>query len=134
MSAAYRVFVVLDRNYGARLTDLVEIGPVWIVDTPVNRAVAEKIWAADRCHSHLDGVTTFKFVPDSSEEDVVINKLETTDLHHGIYSSDPPYTILEIIGTPVTPRLKAELALFGFDTFEQTALGFRAVRPLPKNE
>ena len=40
MAEAYRVFVVLDRDYGERLLELARSGPVWIVDTPQNRAVA----------------------------------------------------------------------------------------------
>lgn len=134
MKGRYRVLVVLNREYGARLADLAQTGPVWIVDTPPNRGVAESIWAAAPGRSHLGGVTTFKFAPESSDQDILISQLNTIDLHHGEYSSDPPYTILEIIGTHLTSRLKAELSEFGFHEFEETSDGFRALRPLPSND
>jgi len=129
----YRVFVVLDREYGERLTELAANGPVWIVETPTNRAVAQKIWTAYPNRSHLDGVTTFKTADASSPETALIEQLDTIDLHHGAYSANPPYTALEIIGTTISERTKAELSQFGFNQFQETVEGFRALRQLPTN-
>jgi len=134
MADAYRVFVVVDREYGERLSDLARTDPVWIVDTPNNRAAAQKIWAVHANRSHLDGVTTFKTGDDCSREDTLINELDTIDLHHGTYSANPPYTVLEVIGVVMSERVKAELSEFGFDEFEATAEGFRATRPLPSED
>ena len=131
MSEPYRVFVVVDREYGERLGKLAQSGPVWIVDTPVNRAVAQQLWAANPNRSHLDGVTTFKFGEDSPSEDILINELDAIDLHHGVYSANPPYTILEVIGIGITAKLKAALLDFGFNDFQETDQGFRAMRPMP---
>jgi len=133
MADAYRVFVVVDREYGERLSELARTGPVWVVDTPNNRAAAQKIWAVDANRSHLNGVTTFKTGEDCSPEDTLINELDTIDLHHGTYSANPPYTVLEVIGAVMSERLKTELSAFGFDEFEATAEGFCAVRPLPSD-
>jgi hypothetical protein len=130
MTEPYRVFVVVDRDYGQRLAALAQTGPVWIVDTPANRTVAQQIWAADPNRSHLEGITTFK-APEGSSEDILINELDTIDLHHGTYSANPPYTVLDVIGTAITARLKAELAQFGFNEFQETPQGFCAVRPIP---
>jgi hypothetical protein len=131
MAEPYRIFVVLDQEYGGRLSELAQTGPVWIVDTPPNRSVAQQIWAANPNRNHLIGITTFKFAEGSSSEDILINELDTIDLHHGTYSANPPYTVLEVIGTKLSARLKAELSQFGFDEFQEGAQGFRAVRPMP---
>jgi hypothetical protein len=133
MSEPYRVFVVVDRNYGQELAELAQAGPVWIVDTPPNRIIAQQIWAAHPNRNHLEGVTTFKFAVDGSSEDIFINELGTIDEHHGTYSANPPYTIIEVIGTGISNKIRNELAVFGFDQFEPTARGFRAIRPLPKD-
>jgi hypothetical protein len=133
MAEAYRVFVVLDRNYGERVSDLVQAGAVWVVDTPLNRSAAQKVWADEPNRDHLDGVTTFKFGEDSSPEDILINELDTIDEHHGIYSANPPYTVLEAIGTSISERPRSKLSQFGFNQFETTSKGFRAVRPLPSD-
>lgn len=134
MTEPYRVLVVVDRDYGQRLAELDQSGPVWIVDTPANRTAAQQIWAADPNRSHLEGVTTFKFREESSSEDILINELDTIDLHHGTHSATQPYTVLHVIGTAITGRLKAELAQFGFDDFQEAPQGFRAVRPMPTDD
>ncbi len=129
----YRVVVVLDPDYGERLSQLAGQAPVWIVDTPKNRAEAQKIWAAEPNRSHLDGVTTFKTNSDSSPEDVLIDELDTIDDHHGIHSANPPYTVVEVIGSSITDRLKSKFSQFGFNQFESTPQGFYAIRPLPRD-
>jgi hypothetical protein len=129
----YRVFVVVDRDYGQRLTELAKTGPVWIADTPANRSAAQEIWAAHPNRSHLEGVTTFKIPEGISSEDMLINELDTIDLHHGTYSGKPPYTVLDVICTAITAILKAELGDYGFDNYQDTAQGFRAVQPIPDN-
>jgi len=62
---------------------------------------------------------------------MLVNELNMIDLHHGTYSANPPYTVLDVIGTGISARLKAELGEHGFDDFQETAHGFRAVRPIP---
>ncbi len=131
MSNTHRVLVILDREYGDRLANLDCSGPVWIVDTPRNRKAAEKIWTVKPKVAHLDGVTTFKIDISDSLEANLIDEMDTIDLHHGIHSSDPAYTILEIIGTQATERIKAELARYDFHEFLATDQGFVAKRPLP---
>jgi hypothetical protein len=133
MAAEYGVFVVVDREYGERLCELARRGAVWIIDTPLNHAAAQKIWSERPNANHLEGVTTFKSVA-SSPENALLNELDTIDLHHGSYSADPPYTVLEVIGASVTESVKAELRQYGFDEFCSTATGFRAVRPVPLAE
>jgi hypothetical protein len=103
---------------------------VWIADTPANRSVDEEIWAGHPNRNHLEVVTTFKVPEGTSSEDMLINELDTIDLHHGTYSANPPYTVLDVIGTAITARLKAKLGEYGFDDFQETAQRLRAVRPV----
>jgi len=42
---SYRVSIVVDPNFGSRLHELAARMHVWAVDTPPNRAAAERIWA-----------------------------------------------------------------------------------------
>lgn len=130
-STRYCVFVVLDVEYGSRLQELLEGGPVWIVDTPINRAAAQSVWAESPQRDRLEGVTVFSATDLASPEYSLINELDMIDLHHGIHSADPPHTVIEIIGVPVTDGIKTELSHYGFNEFHPTAAGFRAVRPSP---
>jgi hypothetical protein len=124
----HRVYVVVDRAFGEKLTLLARGTPVWIVDTSANGKVAKRLWAGTQEHDHLRGVTTFPDVPSSSAEELFLMELDTIDLHHGAHSSDPPYSSLEVIGTPLTERVKVTLGDYGFTECAETDRGFMASR------
>jgi hypothetical protein len=123
----YKVVVVVDPVFGNRLSDITRGVPVWIVDTPVNRAAAERMWAQRPGESHLTGITIFKAPADSGEE-ALLAEIDTIDLHHRAYSASPPYSILEVIGASLTDRIKNKLRKYGFEEFHSSSRGFIAVR------
>jgi hypothetical protein len=127
----YKVYVVVDREFGEQLTELERGVPVWIVDTPTNKAVVQRFWNERPGEGHLTGITTFNDVNSSSPEDILLGELDSIDLHHGSYSADPPYTVLEVLGTPLTVRTKNELSTYGFNEFHANSAGFTAKRPKP---
>jgi hypothetical protein len=131
VSEPYKVIVVLDSQFGEKITALPPGSPVWIVGTHVNRAVVERLWKEQPEESHLTGITVFNDSDGSSAEDLLVTELDTIDLHHGIHSSDPPYTILEVHGTSLTERIESGLVSFGFNEFTSIPGGFRAVRLIP---
>jgi hypothetical protein len=62
-AVAYKVYVVVDRQFGDRLAGLERGVPVWIVDTPTNKPVAQQLWK-ERPDT---GITTFddmKYAPE----------------------------------------------------------------------
>lgn len=128
--APYSVCVVLDREYGTRLSVLLEVGPVWVIDSQTNREVALKIWEEFPTRDEMDGITVLKAANDRTLEEVLINEFGTIDLHHGPYSADPPYTVIRVIGTSLTEKIKGALSEYGFDSFDIANDGFHAVRPL----
>jgi hypothetical protein len=79
--------------------------------------------------SHLTGITTFKAQDSSPAEDLLLNEMETIDLHHGLYSADPPYTVLEVIGTSLSDRIKSQLSEYGFDEFPHWCFGIYGCSP-----
>jgi hypothetical protein len=128
-----KVYVVVDREFGEQLARLARGVPIWIVDTPLNRAVAQRLWKERHQEDYLTGITTFNDLESSSAEDLLVRELDTIDLHHGAESADPPYTVLEVLGTPLTDRIKSELSQYGFDEFHPNSAGFYAVRPVPQD-
>jgi len=132
-AAPYKVYVIVDREFGGQLTDLEQGAPVWIVDSPTNKPVAQRLWKERADESRLTGITTFK-APDSlSPENMLLAELDTIDLHHGPHSADPPYTVIEVVGAPLTAKAKTELSKYGFDEFHAKSKGFTARRPVPLN-
>ena len=107
---------------------------MWIVDSAHNMPVVQRLWRESTTESHLNGITSFQDSASFSPEDALLGVLDTIDLHHGIHSANPPYTVLEIVGTPLTANLKNKLVSFGFDEFQTSSGGFVAqTRPrLPR--
>ena len=60
-----RIAIVVIEDGSADLSTLVRTQHVWVVDTPLNRAAAEKVWAA---RSAGDGYDLTTFTPDRSEK------------------------------------------------------------------
>jgi hypothetical protein len=126
--ALYRVMVVVDRAFGEQLESITRGIPVWIIDSPTNRAFVEKAWREYPEPSHLKGITIFNSPEDASAERSLLGQLDTIDLHHGAYSADPPYSELEVIGVVLTEAIQTALEQTGFKELHPTDSGFRAVQ------
>ncbi|HWW83709.1 MAG TPA: hypothetical protein VNZ26_08920 [Vicinamibacterales bacterium] len=128
---SYTVGIVVDAAFGDRLLDLALRMPVWIVDTPANRASAETYWRTNPGRSHTEGVTTFKCELSCAPEEWCAGVLSDIDLHHGQYSHVPPYSVVEVFGSSLTEKLRTAFNGYGFAVFSEHPDGFRAtIRPL----
>src|SRR5487761_663562 len=107
------VYVIVDREFGEKLSALESGVSAWIVDTPTNKAVVQRLWK-ELPKDRPSDITTFKFAETASPEDILLAELQTIDLHHGSYSADPPYAVLQVIGTVLSTRIKDELSAYGF--------------------
>jgi hypothetical protein len=117
-----KVYAVADPAFGERLALLPPGSPVWIIDTPANKPVAERIWRERPGESHLDGITTFRVSSDSPEENL-LGELATIDFHHGPY-----YSRVEVIGAPVSEKIEAAMAEYGIAEFHAEGDRFEAIR------
>lgn len=123
-----RVSIVVDPGFGSKLGQLVKLGAVWIIDTPNNQDAIRDHWANHPQESHVTGVTSFSANGTRSAEEALLGEIDAVDLHHGEYSSDLPYRILNVVGTELTPRVESVLREYGFSAFERTDQGFTALR------
>lgn len=126
MAGKHRVAVVVDPDYGERVTTLSKDRHVWIVRSPVNDAVVEVVRAGSEEHSLDSGITTF--AAGDSPEESILSILGVVEEHHGEHSHDPPLGAIEIIGVEVTPAIRDELAAYGFDRVEPADEGVVAQR------
>jgi hypothetical protein len=129
-ASPYTVIIVVDRRFGERLAQIETGVPVWIVDTPENRAVVQSRWEPPPSRSHLTGITTFTDLTSASPEELLLAEFSTIDLHHGSYSANPPYSRVEVIGTALSDRVAEELRSYGFDEFRAGPGGFTAERTI----
>jgi hypothetical protein len=123
-----KVILVLDRNYGSEPSSVPAEGHIWLIESPANREAAASYRALHGASTSENSVTTFKAAADDTGSEVCLKMLDTIDLHHGVYSADPPYSVLEIVGAPLNRTMKAALEGLGFSRFESTVNGFRARR------
>jgi hypothetical protein len=128
----YTVYVVVEREFGEHLAEFAPGVPVWIVNTPLNRVLAQRLWKHNP-KGHLTGITRFSDSKSSSAADLLVSELDKIDLHHASHSANPPYTILEVTGASLSDRIKAQLSQYGFDEFRPSAAGFRAMKPVPSD-
>jgi len=119
------VAIVVDPHYSAHLEALADQMPVWIADTPRNRAAAEA-YRCVRNPVHPWGVTTFSVSLEDSPSSWAADILPDVVEHHGRYGQSRPATTLEFIGTGPSEDLLGILAEFGFRLVHAGAFGFRA--------
>jgi hypothetical protein len=127
VSSPYRVRIVVDSMFGDRLAELPADEPVWIINSPVNTPVAQRLWTERPDHNHLTAITTFR-AASGNEEDDLLCILGTVDEHHGQYSADPPYSEIEVIGCCASEQIIAALSELGFVLTSSIPEGFHASR------
>ena len=107
------VAVVFAEDYSSQLEKLAFHTPVWLIDTPENRAAAEEAWRTAVEWPHIT-VTLFR------ENDWRL-LLELISLRER-------FDVVEAIGTMLTPHVRGALEAARFVRIEETANGFRARR------
>ena len=122
------VLVILDPNYGERLQQVWPGRPVWIAMSPINEPTVRSLWSSHPNCDHLNGITGFRFDADAPPENSLLDNLDMIDLHHGLYSSRDPYTVLEVIGARLTINVREALSKLGFEKFLENPDGFTARR------
>ena len=120
-----QVTLVLDPAFGDGLIPMQELMPVWIVDSPQNQSVVEKIRNTQSSNG-VKIITTFPTRERESLGMVCERIVQSLDDHHNEYSQTPGYSELRVIGVSLGDvSLKPFLEL-NFDQFVQTATGFIA--------
>ncbi len=116
-----KVTLVLDASYGENLAALDP--PVWVCDSPVNRLVAERLWA--KPNRHPMAVTVFKRVSESVVQ-ICADVIPIIDEHH------PGWTQIAVIGALAASEAQECFALFAPGQFLEGPAGFTFVRsPMP---
>ncbi|GAB2878617.1 hypothetical protein GCM10027277_54790 [Pseudoduganella ginsengisoli] len=121
-----RVALVLEPMFGNECMTQLERMPVWIIDSPQNRAAVEKIRKAGVLDE--SGVTTFQ--PREGESLVMACEriVQSLDDHYNERSQTPGYSELAVIGVSLGEVSLRPFWELNFDEFVRTATGFIARR------
>lgn len=127
--AQYVVGIVVDSEFGERALTLLTHMPIWMADTPLNRAVAEPVWQAapSTDQTRVGAITLFKVDPAGSPESWCKGILGDVNLHHGPLSHSLGYSGVEVWGTARSPALTTSLSEFNLTSVSSFPGGFRAV-------
>jgi hypothetical protein len=120
------VWVVVDPVFGDRLDELPIGEAVWVIQSTLNSAAAVRLRTKRVGETPLNGITTFTANSGATPEEMLVDYLATIDLHHGEYSSKPPYSKIRVIGAHLAPIVKEALSEFGFLNCVPTPNGFVA--------
>lgn len=120
-----RVALVLDSAYGAEIISLCKAMPAWVIESPQNLAVIEKLRSATE-EGMASTVTTFPKRDDESLGAVCQRIVQSLDQHHDEYSQSPAYNELDVIGVSLGDISLAPFLDLGFSEFLQTSNGFVA--------
>lgn len=119
-----RVAVVVAADFASGLAALAQQGPVWVIDTPANRAAVERM----RAETPGRDVTLFTAPAGSSAEAACAEVLGMVELHHGPYSRHPPCATVEVFGASASMDVRAALAAEGYAVTVEREGGFVATR------
>ena len=113
------VAIVLSPDYAEQLGKLAFHTPVWIVDTPENRAAAEEAWRSAVEWPHIT-VTLFRPFGEPPARD------DWRALVEQILFLEKSVDAIDVIGTPLAPVARTALGELGFERLDETKDGFRA--------
>lgn len=125
---AYKVGIVVDRNYANRIPELARAFHVWVVESPKNSAAIQQFWAGEKSDAFGDpletGITSFKPREGESAQALCAGIAEYVDEHHNAYAHDPPWSEIEVYGADLDDQLREVFSDLGATSFEKTEEGF----------
>lgn len=126
--ATATVVVIVDAAFGDQLFEIAARHDIWIVPSDANRTAAEELRKYRKEDGRSESVTIWStMIPASTTEDWVAI-LDLIDLHHGIYSADPPVDALSVYGAGATAGITAALGQYDYGIVKSTTLGFIAFK------
>jgi len=59
---------------------------------------------------------------------MLLDHLDSIELHHRPHSAEPPYAAIEVFGTQLSAKTRNVLSECGFSEFRATSTGFTATK------
>jgi hypothetical protein len=120
-----RVTIVLDPEFGERLSDLARDAHVWVVDSAQNKVAVEHYMEELKSRS-INAEEQKLTLTIFHRRKLDSGFLETLEDHHGEYAQNPPWSEIEVIGSLLDKQTQELLKDWGFRDFEPTSEGFIA--------
>jgi hypothetical protein len=119
---SFRVALVVEPD-NPQLDSMAATMPVWAVESPSNRSVAERFWSKFPNANQRDvGLTLFRTSDLNARYDNFVGVLDTLEEHHWDLRQ------LYVFGIELTGQVQADLQVLGFTAYSPTAQGFVATK------
>jgi hypothetical protein len=115
------VTLVVDPNFGKRANAQASIGPLWVIESPSNRAAIEGLWNSGPSPFE-NAPTLFNAVSGRTPEDAAMWEISMVDDHH------PEWRTFEVVGAGLSQKLIDALIQCAPGTAKETAEGFVFMR------
>jgi hypothetical protein len=117
-----RVALVVEPD-NSQLDSMATMMPVWAVESPSNRSVAERFWSRFPNANQRDvGLTLFRTSDLNARYDNFVGVLDTLEEHHWDLRQ------LYVFGIELPAQVQADLEVLGFTAYSPTAQGFVATK------
>ncbi len=126
------LIVVVDPDYGERLSSVAQTAPCWVVSTPGNNEACEHFREGSAVTDHREKGALTSYAVNDPEDRLanLLDVLPTLEEHHGEMGDNdfvfPEGFILEVIGLSPTGDVTNALREVGFASFFAARGGFRA--------
>lgn len=115
------------------MVDLASSMHLWVIESPTNSAVVQRIWSTEGSSSDEDalgsGATLFQASESESPEETCVRISGDLDEHRGEFGHDRPWSEIEAFGASLTESVKQAFRDLGATVFRPTRDGFRCLRP-----
>jgi len=127
-----RVHLVVAGDFGERIRELPANELVWVAETPINSPVVRAIWGERPVEPGEIEIGLFPVRMEQTPEEWALGAIPGIDVSYNEEGAGPgAYSVLRVIGTPLSPTLRASLETFGFYQYKETTDGFTAQKHLP---
>ena len=124
----HEVAIVVDRDFGAKLSKLTQQYHVWIVESSANTPAIQDEWAKEPGDPSTDplgpGATAFEAAPDETLQAMCARIAYQVEEHHGEHGHQPPWSEVRVLGTSLDPYLEKVFRNLGAVHFDTTRDGF----------
>ena len=119
-SDSARVAIILSGDVEPHLSEFAQDRPVWVMRTSGSEGAVAAL--------RSEGREVTDFVADEDSEASLLGIVPLVDEHHGS-ASGRTLTGLDVVGAPITARVRERLLALGFSRIRPTGYGFAAERP-----
>ena len=125
----YTIYLILDAHFGEQVLDIAQKHHVWLCDTEINRLATANFKSEHGNRPwNESGITLFQIDANSTQDDIFLDIIRTVAEHHTVYSHNPTWQKLVVIGAECSEMILADLNYLSPGKIIKTSNGFEYIK------